>query len=271
MSAVSAIETLRAVGVEAISMQTHISPDNVRKLLDGDFEAFSPIQFNGFVTIIEREYDMDLGEWRARFPEQTPETETPLVQQENDPFVNAAKAEKKQRINAVILGALLLVVVVITYLVLGSNEKETKIELNNTAIEMAKANMKAMDSAASEATLAQAEAIQEAHRSEASEASVAAETVTYDDFIIRPRSSIWLGVIDADSHQRLTRTTDEPWRLDGSKRWLVVTGHGYVAFDCGESDSSYAQRERLLILYEGGQCRPIDEAEFRSRNRGRIW
>lgn len=271
MSGVSAIETLRALGAEAISMQTHISPDNIRKLLEGDFEAFSAIQFNGFATIIEREYDLDLSEWRLRFSAQTPEPEVPLSEQENDPFANAAKAERQKRVTALILGGLLAAVIVATYFVFSSGEKKEKIELNNTAIEKAKANMASMKAASSASTLQRSDAIQEAHRSETAEAVSSPQSVHYDDLIIRPRSTIWLGVIDADTHVRQTRTKDAPWRLDGSHRWLVVTGHGYVSFDCGGEDHSFARKQRILLLYEKGACREVDEAEFRAENKGRIW
>ena len=51
MSTVSVIETLKQIGIPDLSRRTHISPDNIRKLLAGEFEAFSGVQFNGFVTI----------------------------------------------------------------------------------------------------------------------------------------------------------------------------------------------------------------------------
>lgn len=273
MSAASAQQTLRAIGVEAISRQTHISPANVSKLLNEEFDSFSPVQLKGFITIIEREYDIDLTPWRERgaaLTQPEPEMSEERPAQE-DPFANAAKAERRKRLNVMILAALLLAMAAMTYLVLGRGAKEEKIELNNTAIEKAKANMASMSAVSSSPTLAQAEAVQQAHQSEETSAAAASQSAVYDDLIIRPRSNVWLGVIDADTRKRQTRTSGEPWRLDGSKRWLIVTGHGYITFECGENDSTFARKKRVLLLYEEGQCREIDEAEFRSRNRGRIW
>jgi hypothetical protein len=275
MNTMSPIETLRAIGAEAISRQTHISMQNVEKLLAGDLDGFAPVQLRGFVTILEREYDLDLGEWRRYAQPEPPKeaaaeavSETPRT---DDPFANAARAEKRKRRNAAILAGLLLLTAVVSYLVLGGGTKAEKIELNNTAIEKAKANMASKSAVSSSPTLAQADAVQQSHQSEAAAEAAAEPSPVYDDVIIRPRSKVWLGVIDADSRKRQTRTTAQPWRLDGSKRWLIVTGHGYVTFDCGGNDKTYAQKQRLLLLYEEGQCREIDEAEFRSRNRGRIW
>jgi hypothetical protein len=292
MSAVSAIETLRAVGAEAISQETHISQDNINKLLDGDFEAFSPIQFNGFVTIIEREYDVDLTEWRAQFAQSVPEPEVPLAEAENDPFTHVLKAKKRHRLTVGVLTVLLFLVIAVTYFVLGGGGAEEKIELNNTAIEKARANMATFDNRTAAGTRMQTEAIQAARQSDGAEAELtppetaaaeAPEAATpdaekpqpspakYDDVIILPKSKVWLGVIDAQTHRRQTRTTDEPWRLDGSKTWLIVTGHGYLTLECGENNATYKQVGQMLFLYKDGRCREIDEPEFRSLNRGRVW
>ena len=290
MSAASSIETLRAVGPEAISIQTHISPSNIRKLLDGEFEAFSPIQFNGFVTIIEREYDVDLTEWRLHFAQCVPEPEVPLAETENDPFTHVLLAKKKQRLTVAVLTGLLLTVVAVTYFVLGNGATEAKIELNNTAIEKARANMATLGNRTMPGTQMQTEAIQATRQSDGAESELippatpvgtdgetaAAETaapavVQYDDLIILPKTKVWLGVIDTKTQRRETRTTEEPWRLDGSKKWLIVTGHGYVTLECGDENATYSEVRQLLFVYENGHCRRIDESEFRSLNRGRVW
>ena len=292
MSAVSAIETLRAVGAEAISAQTHISADNISRLLAGDFEAFSSVQFNGFVTIIEREYDVDMSQWRARFAESVPQPEVPLAETENDPFTHAVIAKKKQRLTVAILAGMLFLVVLATYFVLGSDGAEEKIELNNTAIEQAKANMATLGNRTVSEMQMQVDAIQEGRQIDGAESEETNETqsvnvnvektepdpvvpalqpVSSGKFTIVPKTNVWLGVIDIQSHRRETKTTGEPWELDGSKAWLVVSGHGYLTLECGDGNLTYTQTSQMLFLYENGRCREIDEAEFRSLNRGRVW
>ncbi len=273
MSAVSAIETLRALGAESISAKTHISLQNVRALLDEEFDRFAPVQFSGFVTILEREYGLDLSEWRQRYAQQkAPATQEEPVSHENDPFVNAARASRHHRRTITGLVVLLVLSIGVTVFVLGGNRAEEKIELNNTAIEAAQKKMASLSAAASSKTATdQVDAIQAAHQSEGAEAETTPEAVVYDDVIIRPRTKVWLGVIDAQTRKRYTRTTAAPWRLDGSKAWLIVTGHGLLSLECGGIDASFAERDRLLFLYEDGKCRRIDAAEFKARNRGRIW
>lgn len=271
MGATTPLETLRAIGAEAICAKTHIALKNVRALLAEDFEQFSSIQFNGFATIIEREFDLDLTALRTQYAQTNPEPEPPLSEQEDDPFAKAVKDKRHHRVGVMLLAGMLLSVILVTYMVLGGSAEEKKIELNNTAIEAAQANMARYESASSEGTRAEADAIQETHQGAASDAAVYSEAVRYEDVIIQPRSKVWLGVIDADTHKRSTRTTENPWRLDGSHNWLIVTGHGILSLECGGQISSYTQRERLLFVYEAGQCRQVDEATFKARNRGRVW
>ena len=269
MNDVSALETLRAIGAQAISMRTHISPENIRKLLAGEFEAFSAVQFNGFVTIIEREYDLDLAEWRSVFSAGNRGSDHPLAPHDNDPFADVTRAKRRQRWTVGLLTTLLLAVIVATYVFLSEKGGEEKIELNNTAINKARENLALLNAAQS--TKVQAEVIQQAHQSEAVEAVTESAPVQYEDIIIRPRENLWMGVIDIAAGKRVSRTTAEPYRLDGSKEWLVVTGHGLLSVESDGNTTEYSRRGRMLFLCEEGRCRPIDKAEFKARNQGRIW
>lgn len=264
------MERLRAIGAKTLYDRTHIAPENIDALLSGRLEQFSPVQFNGFITIIEREFGLDLTLVRDEFTHnvQVPE---PLSEQEDDPFANAYRAKKRQRLQMGVLAVLLAAAIVAAYLVIGDGSKDEKIELNNTALDKARDNMASMSANSSLGKQAETEAIQAAHQHSAAEAVPAEDMPDYEDVIILPRSKVWLGVIDASTLKRQTRTSGEPWRLDGSKSWLIVTGHGLLSLECGGTQANFSQRDRLLFLYEDGSCRQIDAAEFKARNRGRIW
>jgi len=300
MSAGKAIEMLKDVGIQEVSRRTHISPENVRKLLNEEFESFSSVQFNGFMTIIEREFDVGLEEWRMQFAQSNPEPEEPLAASEDDPFAKAARAKREQRMTAAVLVLLLMAVIVVTYVVLGNGEKKEKFELNNTAIEQAKANIAALNASVSD-TRAQADALQDAHQREGGEGDgpnpqeAAPEAVTlsetpvtidaaalygaepqeqeaaYGDVILEPNKTIWVGVIDAANFKRSAYTTSDTVHLEGSKKWLIITGHGLFSIMCGGKEQKFSTLKRVLLLYEGGSCREVDAAEFRARNKGKIW
>lgn len=265
------MEHLRAIGAQTLFDRTHIAPENLDALLSGRLEQFSAVQFNGFVTIIEREFELDLSLLRDEFIHNVQSSESPLSEQENDPFANAFRAKKRQRLQMGILALLLVVAIVAGYLVIGDGSKDEKIELNNTALEKARENIASMNTQASQSRQAETDAIQASHQHSAAEAVPSEAMPEYDDVIITPHSKVWLGVIDATTLKRQTRTSRAPWRLDGSKSWLIVTGHGLLALECGGTQANFSQRDRLLFLYEDGSCRQIDADEFKARNRGRIW
>ncbi len=276
MRTASAIETLQAFGVEAVSRQTHISQDNIKRLLEHDFDAFTPIQFNGFITILEREYDLELSEWREDFALTHAELKEPVFEAEHDPFADMVRSRKRQRLTVSILAGLLLLVVGIFFFILGSGEKDEKVELNNTAIEQAKANLAALNARTaaennvSEAPAAAAPAVQENEKN-TSAAPQTPSPATPASVVIYPTSTIWLGMIDEQTHERRVKVTDQAVRLDGSKNWLIVTGHGYLTLQSGDVNDTFKQKGRMYFACEEGICNELDEAAFKARNRGIVW
>jgi len=299
MNTASPLETLKAIGAEGISLQTHISQSNIKKLLSGEFDSFTAIQFNGFLTILEREYDLDLGEWRMRYEQMFPNVEAPLADTENDPFLNAVRAKKQQRLTVAVLTGLLLLVLIVTYFVLGSGGKQQKIELNNTAIEKAKANMATMSTRVTAevqgepveenaSTVLQVEdtnlteenntvpAVEEVPAPMAETPAPATEIpepahAPSADIVITPETTIWLGIINEQTHKRKSTVTDEPLILDGATNWLIITGHGYLSLEYGDGNETFKKVGRMLFVCEEGTCRQIDEEEFKALNQGIVW
>ena len=54
------LEKLQSVGAQKIYETTHIPITHIQSILHGSFEGFSKVQFVGFISILEREYQQDL-------------------------------------------------------------------------------------------------------------------------------------------------------------------------------------------------------------------
>jgi hypothetical protein len=276
MRTASAIETLQAFGVEAVSKQTHISQDNIKRLLEHDFDAFTPIQFNGFITILEREYDLELSQWREDFALTHAEIKEPVFETEHDPFADMARSKKRQRLTVAVLAGLLFLVVILFFFIFGGGEKDEKVELNNTAIEQAKANLAVLNARTaaeknvSEATAVSAPALQESEKN----VSISPKTPPVsapESIVIYPASTIWLGIIDEQTHKRQVKVTDQAVRLDGSKNWLIVTGHGYLTLQSGDENATFKQTGKMYFACKAGNCSQLDEEGFKALNRGVVW
>jgi hypothetical protein len=56
----SVIDIINNYGINSVSTKTNISIESLKKFLEGNYIGFTKIKTIGFVTILEREYDIDL-------------------------------------------------------------------------------------------------------------------------------------------------------------------------------------------------------------------
>jgi hypothetical protein len=288
------LKQLEELGVERISKDTHISQANVRLILDKSFDRLQKVQFLGFISILEREYKIDLSALKQEYlfhQAQSQETE--------DEYELVEKTEKKRltKKQLFIVAAVPLVLVVIVFAIISSEGSKPKveIEINNTAIDEAKKNLNIVSidrnlSAAIEqdssvvesAEHGQDESIAEEEPKvdgEVSAAETSGETEKVASIVptmpthlvIVPKGKLWIGLIDLGTHKRQQMVISEPLTLDAQKEWLIITGHGLVRMEYGDTESDFNKRDKLMFLYENGLLQQIDEVEFKARNKGRLW
>ena len=56
----SGIDKLKEIGIQKIHEQTHVSKKHVEAILNNNFEGSNKVQIIGFISILEREYKVDL-------------------------------------------------------------------------------------------------------------------------------------------------------------------------------------------------------------------
>ncbi len=295
---------LQELGSKAISSTTHIPVVHIESILNKEFDKFQKPQFFGFLSILEREYKIDLSELKQEFlfaraeEEIAQESHFDIAETETKRFVNPkALLENKNIVYGALGGLVVLLFIVLVSLIDFSSATEDKIEINNTAIDQAKKNlnlepvrvsnveemMKNNDVESAEF----GQDTQESNGSTANEADIADAEVTSTVSTLEPvsgsepmmplylriipRGQLWLGIIDAETYKRRAETISEPLILDPNKNWLIVTGYGHLDMDCGDATNKYREDNKLLFLYENGICQVIDEEEFKARNRGKLW
>ncbi len=299
---------LQELGSKTISSATHIPIGHVDSLLNKEFYKFQKPQFFGFLSILEREYKIDLSELKQEFlfarAEEEIAQESPfdITETESKRFVNPKALLENKKVVYGVLGALvILLLIVLISLIDFSSESEEKIEINNTAIDQAKKNLKLepvrvnnVEEVMKNNDVESAEFGQETQEAngstandnsadtantgvEATGAVSTLEPVSGSEPMmplylrIIPRGTLWLGIIDTETHKRRAETISEPLILDPNKNWLIMTGYGHLDMDCGDATNKYREDNKLLFLYENGICQIIDEEEFKARNRGKLW
>ncbi|MEA3433309.1 MAG: hypothetical protein U9R13_01880 [Campylobacterota bacterium] len=61
------LEQLKPYSIDMIHDKTQISPQNIEALLEHDFSAFPRVRFLGFVSIVEREFHVDLSDYKEEY------------------------------------------------------------------------------------------------------------------------------------------------------------------------------------------------------------
>ena len=301
--------TLQELGAKTINSATHIPIAHVESILNKEFEKFQKPQFFGFISILEREYKIDLSDLKQEFlfaraeEEITEETNFDIAGRSSKLLENRkALLQNKKVLYGAAGSIVVLLLIVLLSMIDFSSATEQKIEINNTAIDQAKknlniepvhvANVEEMMKNNEVESAEFGQDSQEANRSIVKEEKVQTESIqpkaakkavdTLEPVSstepmmplylrIVPKGKLWLGIIDAETHRRRAETITEPLILDAEKSWLIVTGYGHLDMDCGDTTTKHRIDHKLLFLYEGGVCQIIDKEEFKARNKGKLW
>jgi hypothetical protein len=290
-------EKLTELGSKKIASATHISVGHVDNILSKEFEQFSKPQFFGFISILEREYKVDLSSLKQEYLFSIAEEK--MVQDANFEINDrsARLFDNKKVLYAVTSAIVILLVILFISFIDFASPTEQKVEINNTAIDQAKKNLNLRPAVVADVDEAINDNIVESAEfgQDAPDVNVTAltgeevskgngEVQLEDTQAIRstepemplhlrivPRGKLWLGIIDAETHKRRVEIITKPLELDGEKEWLILTGYGYLDMECGDTIKKFTETDKLLFLYEHGVCQQIDQAEFKARNKGKLW
>ena len=106
-------EKLKKIGAQKIYEKTHIARANVEYILSKSFDKLPKVQFRGFISILERDYGLDLQDVLHEFEQHTAKDEE-IVQYIKIDTKEHGKFDKKM------IFSILLVTIVIGYLIISS-------------------------------------------------------------------------------------------------------------------------------------------------------
>ncbi len=265
------IDKLRDIGANRIVEQTHIAKRFVEDILNENFASMNRIQFSGFMSILEREYNLDLHELREVYNDKFNKTDSTR----NEPFVVSAQEAGKDSSNKnmYIAGGLVAAGILLAVLNFSNASDEQKAplqqiedvkedlvveeELESIMIEEAKVNLNHLGNTTVEAVKPKEEVI--------------IEPVHLGKFSIVPRSELWVGIIDLETFARTQKLGSVPFELASDKNWLLVMGHGYVNFEVNGEEQNYKDENKVWFAYENGTLNKLSRSEFKEKNRGKAW
>ena len=264
------IEKLRDIGAHNIFEQTHIAKRFVEDILNENFASMNKIQFAGFISILEREYNLDLHEVREAYNDKFNKAEST----KGEPFVISAQESEKQSVNKnlYIAGGLVAAGILLAVLNFSNSSDDVKVPqkqvievkaeavdevLDTSMIQEAKVNLNHLGNTTVKTLVPKEE--------------VTVEPVHLGKFEIIPRSNLWIGIVDLETFKRTQKLGSVPFELASDKNWLLVMGHGYVNFEVNGEEQKFKDENKVWFVYENGTLSKISRSEFTEKNRGKAW
>lgn len=259
------LQKLRDIGAQKIFEKTHIAHKHAQALLHESFEGMNRIQFLGFISILEREYHVNLSELKEKGEKFFSDLRASEHIYHEELLSNKKNNSKKIYALFVIIGLL----VGSYYIFTKPPTKTTFKAIDNTTIESVQKviddnkSYKEDINVTSETTVTQNEEENSSFSTE--------QNSTVTSFIILPRSKVWLGYIDLETHKKKQLTFADRLELDPKKDWLLTFGHGYVDIDLNGEKKHFKKAVHLRFLYKDGSLEKISLDQFKELNEGKGW
>jgi len=287
------ITFLKTLTIEEIHEKTHISFVNIEAILNRSYGKLEKVTLVGFVSILQREYEIDLSDFMEDFEAYQKEHAAEKPQKTHTYRTHSPKKSSKK-----IWWLLLLIIAAVaaffyaTQVDVIHEKSQLPQEVNDSQIQEAKEKMKESDalqpylqkaevntstttqdeinsSDAKEVNLSQSMEMNETNISNIIEEI--APKVQNEIVLIMPKKKVWIGMIDLDTMKKSNRVTSRTIKVDSDKNWLIVFGHGYVSMDRDGEMLSFSKRGKLYFIYKDGKLKEISKAEFKKNNRGKSW
>lgn len=258
-------QKLKSIGVQKIHETTHIARAHIESILNENFEGMGSVQLLGFISILEREYSLDLSELKSRAREHF-QAQKPVQESVKEVKIfSASKKKRELKLIYMLIGA----AVILTLLYFASRAPQndtldTKDELPPAAVVIQDdKNDSLLDTNSSQESLMESTGEEE-------EIKVEPEVKPLS-FKIIPKTKVWLGYIDLSDYKKSQTTFSDELELDPQKDWLLSFGHGHIKIEINGEITEYKDPRTMRFSYIDSELKEIGFDEFKRLNRGNGW
>ncbi len=279
------LEKLQKIGHNQIHKDTHIALHHIKQLLSEDFEALNKVQLLGFISILEREYHLDLHDTKKNI---------------NDFFINQpvivgkshsvfVVANKKKDMKTIYLSLVLVIFLIVAFLSITYTTQESEVLVGNKIIEKVKQEIVSEKKIILKEPTAKINIKKEIlpiQKIELKEESPIVqkkivkpvtevvkpkkkEIIEANELLITPRSKVWIGYINLKTKKKNQKVIKNSITLKEDS--LIVLGHSHIYLKINEKKFSYKTKGSLRLLYRDGTLKKISLEEFKKLNSGRKW
>lgn len=278
MKGCQTFEELQALGAEKIHERTHISREKIELVLTKSYGEVNKIQFMGFLSILEREYGLDLNEIKQEYLQYEEEHQSTLPPKQSVILQPSANTKQKWMIAGAVLVAVLIAAGYFAQANMATVPNEDVMQLSSAAVEVVEEakDLNGTQAAESNATVESNVTVEANTTKTVKDQNISGSqnlqpmSVT-DGLEIRPLNKVWVGLIDMASHEKSQTVTKDPIKIDTSKNWLIVLGHGRVEIASASGNKVMKENSTVWFVYENGALKRLTKEEFIARNGGNSW
>jgi hypothetical protein len=272
------IEILKEIGAQKIYEQTHVSKEHVQAILHNSFEGLNKIQIIGFISILEREYKVDLTQTKESATKYFDELSIDNQHEHKEIFV--AVREKKSNNITVYIVIISIILIIALYL----NFKDAiplQEKIDNTLIENAKEKIIKETNVSKQNKVLKIKESNTTITKEVKNPSIEPKKEAKEEQIkkiqkkdvktlgIFSKSKVWLGYIDISNNKHYQTVVDHSLELNGSKDWLLLFGHNQIQIKI--DDKIQERNDSIRYSYINSILTPINSEEFKKLNKGSKW
>lgn len=272
MSKIESFEDLQQLGTSVLHEQTHIARNKLELLLTKSFDELTRVQFMGFISILEREYGIDLSHIRHEFDEFM-HTHPEVVAPKSSVILQAeSRSRQKWVLGGIVAIVVLIVLGSMTQGQLSISPSDDIIKLSTTDVQVVDQNTDVLLPAEINTTITTP--IAEANNStvKLEQNTTMTSIVNTDNAVnIKPIAKVWVGMMDMTTGQKTQKITKETIVLDGSKNTLFMFGHGRLEIMTPDGKKMLKERNAVWFTFENGKLKQINETQFAEINKGTSW
>lgn len=304
-------EKLKSIGIQKIHEATHIPRVHVQAVLDENFEDLHSVQLAGFISILEREYSLNLSKLRNKAKEYFENNKPILKKRKSATLLIASKKKRSFTPVYIVLGLVIFVMFAFfnkpsdgeiskvdnsainsaqnSILVVADEKNISKAEdnvtLNAEKLEPAMQQEMMQNPVEPVAQLIKQEAVQEVtpeaiakvvqevtqEANKTAVKEVVKEATQGSSLKIISKNKVWLGYIDLSDYKQYQKSFLGEFTLDSTKNWLLVLGHGLVEIEVNGVVTKFEKSQNIRFSYIDSKLKEINAEELKSLNRGNKW
>lgn len=276
MKQCNTFEDLQALGTEKIHERTHISRDKVELVMSKSYAQIGRVQFMGYISILEREYDIDLSGIKQEYMEFCQNNPSMLMPKESVILQANSNSKPKWIAAGTLLIALLIAGGYFLQGKMAAEPSDGVMNLTTSAMQVVEANdtnVTEMNETNETLPVVKNEVNQSVIKpvEPLTQPQPQQNNLPEQQTAIIPLFKVWYGIIDVASGKKIQGITGDPIVVNPAATTLIVLGHGKVELSTAEGKKMINEKNTVYFINEKGSLKQIPQQEFIERNGGKNW